>query len=644
MSVRFESMKRLLVTIAALGPAACAEHPSLRVDVVHPDDVTVATTTISVYESPLFSCEGVEFGDLSDNALAAAEVDQITVGAGLPADGLTMSRVDRKVIVARGYAQGGAYVSAGCEEKGVVGDNDKLTIKTELTASVSVNGIGLDDADPFGIVVTVVDPLVRSLADRIVSWRVHGADGATPFVNTNLTTGDDSDWVPAKPACSNDSGIVRVHPTPPATIGGFATTVRTSWSTEPPRTFSTFTPVDDSGREAITPIANSQRWCASRVSGNLRRLVCLIDDAGTPTAVDYIVTAADGGAQLAEGNRQPFGALPGGETVIGLFSIDRSALVRDVYALTSKARVIGAFGPSIASDLQPKLLLGEATDVAVLPACGATPPALLVLVQGAAARELRTLAVDPVKPLGTGASLIPYASPAVGLTEGLSINRTGCLAELKANNETIVHQVGVIDLTGRTAPGARNITAAFFDCASMTGTCSVPIVVPRAGVGFLPADDQHAERMVGTTFDASGTVLSVSVLQPDKNNVPRLVELERITAASFPLHVVAGQFDGDGRPDLFWDIPNINNGTSNFQLAYAHQVDGQRLSALSSTQQDLIVVDTVVADVTGDGLDDLVITSQDRVLSPTLHEVRVIPGQVPIKIFTPTSDPPCASK
>src|SRR5439155_7140103 len=110
----------------------------------------------------------------------------------------------------------GAFVSAGCEEKGVVGEGDQLTIKTVLTARVSVNGIGLDDTDPFAMVVTVVDPLVRSLPDRVVSWRVHGAEGATPFLGTNLTTGDDSDWVPTSPACTNGSGIVRLHPIPPS--------------------------------------------------------------------------------------------------------------------------------------------------------------------------------------------------------------------------------------------------------------------------------------------------------------------------------------------------------------------------------------------------------------------------------------------
>ncbi|HEY5948862.1 MAG TPA: hypothetical protein VIV40_25400, partial [Kofleriaceae bacterium] len=190
--------------VALLVLAACGEHPSLRVEVEHPTDVTVATTSISVYESDLVTCDKVELGDLSADELAAAEVDTITVGAGVPADELTMSRVDRKVIVARGFDADGANVSAGCAEKGVVGEGDELTIQTVLTAHVSVNGIGLDDADPFQIVVTVTDPLVRSLPERIVSWRVNAAEKAIPLVSTNLTPGTDSDWVPTSPPCTND--------------------------------------------------------------------------------------------------------------------------------------------------------------------------------------------------------------------------------------------------------------------------------------------------------------------------------------------------------------------------------------------------------------------------------------------------------
>ena len=224
-------------------------------------------------------------------------------------------------------------------------------------------------------------------------------------------------------------------------------------------------------------------------------------------------------------------------------------------------------------------------------------------------------------------------------TEFIAINATGCIAELQVNGDSIVRQVGVVDVTGRNMLGMpRNLTTAFFDCD--LGRCSLPLAVPRAGVGFLPPNGGDDHRMVGATFDASGTVLSVAVLQTDNQRNPRFVELERITAASFPQHVVAGQFDADGIPDLFWDIVNVNNTRTNFQLSYAHPVLGERLSAISATQ-DSIVIDTFVADADGDGKDDLVISSQDAFLNPQTFNVLVIPGQAPIPPLNLQKDDAC---
>lgn len=647
MNDSFEPMRRVLVVGLLV---ACGEHPSLRVEVTHHDDArpVVTRTTITVYESDIVSCEKVEFGDLSEAELTAIEVDQIAVGPGEPADELTMSREGTKVIVARGFDESGVLIAADCAEKGTVGEGDVLQIgPTNLAASVSVNGIGLDDADPFGIFVTVTDPFVRSLDSRVVSWRVHGSDGAQPIDETDLLPPVDSAWVPAGPPCTNASGVARVHPVPPSTIGGFATAVRTSWSTEPPRVFTTFTPINGSGALAMDPVQDglntSSRRCASRISGTVHRLVCL-EDRGVPTAVDYPVIVVNGGATIVRAGaaEQTFGALPVGERPLHLFSVSRAASTRDVYALTNKGRIVGVFGPSLGADPAIKLAAaedpGDLTDVTVLPACGTEGPAVLARFELGTGEKLLTLPISETGLLGAGKTFENYLSPSVSAVENLSINATGCLAELQEGGDTIVHQVGVVDVTGRVS-GPRNTTTAYFTCAS--GTCQLPFAVARAGVGFLPADELHPERMVGATFDASGTILSVTVLQPDKARIPRPVELERITAASFPQRVVTGQFDADGLPDLFWDIANPNIATTNFQISYAHPVLGERLSALSGTQQDAFVVDTFVADVTGDGADDLVISSQDKVLNPTKHGVLVIPGQVPIANIPIQRDESC---
>jgi hypothetical protein len=644
--------------LATLIASACAEHPSLAIEVVHDPVVAeeIVRTTITVYQSEQFSCEKVEFGDLGEDELLTGLVDEIVSGEGT----LTMSRTEPKVIVARGFDRVGTLFAAGCGEKGVVGEHDSLTIDTFRVANVSINGIGLDDADPFGMIVTVTDPRVESIPDRIVSWRVHGPVGTVPFIELDVTPNpspDSFDWTPAAPACTNADGLRRIHPMPPATIGGYATDVRVSWNSEPQRRFTTFTPVNNGGRfEDFRAVASSLHWCTGRIKNGTHRMVCL-EDRGGPVAIDYTVTVESGGATFAEvgpGTQQTFGAFPGQEVPLQVFSVVRDATTRDAYMLTTKGRVVGLFDPSVPGAEVPKLIApGERiVDAYVMQACGTSPATLLVHVEdpppaASPFRELRVMAAN-----GSGA-LSKYQTPTLTFAEGLAINQTGCVAELRPGQDPVLRQVGVVDITGRDgATGPRNSTAAFFDCDVAGGTCTVPMAVPRAAVGFLAADDptsdpeadprKRPERMVGATFDASGTVLSVVVLQPGLDGRPRPVELERITSAAFPSHLVTGRFDGDGQADLFWDIPNLTNATTNFQLSYARTIDGERLSALSATQPDVLVIDTAVADVTGDGIDDLIVMSVDAVI-PTRREVRVIPSQAPIKADNFMPDPSCGN-
>src|SRR5215211_8107475 len=112
MNDTFRAM-RLVIIVAAV--AACTD-PSLRIVVDQPDGVTLARTVVTVYES-----DGVSCGDIAFSRLGASELDAIrTAEQTITADGkiigeLTdISRGDHKVIVARGYGNGAAWLTAGC--------------------------------------------------------------------------------------------------------------------------------------------------------------------------------------------------------------------------------------------------------------------------------------------------------------------------------------------------------------------------------------------------------------------------------------------------------------------------------------------------------------------------------------------------
>ena len=600
--------------------AACGADPSLRVEVEHPDGFTVADTVVSVYESDLFSCTGVEFGDFSAAELQAALVDEDHIDAVTgDGDGLSgISRTKTKVIVARGYDSAGVFVTAGCVEKGLVEGAETVTIVTVPTATVSVGGAGQDAADPFGMIVTVTDPLVRSLASRRVAWRVFGAVGAEPYAATNMTVGT-AEWTPASPPCTNDNGVLKIHPMPPADIGGFATQLRVSWSNEPPRLFSAFTKADVTPTN-LSPLSATLHWCAPRLAGTTHRLVCVEDPGAGAVARDFAVSVVDGGARLAEMQTHQFATdgLGANEKVIAVYSVDRGT-ARDVYAVTNRARVVGLFNPSVPATGGPRVI--EVDDALLAPACGTLPPQLM----------LHELLTSKIRAMDATGATAPQPFFDFATTDPVTFNQTGCVTELAPGGVPKLRQVVALDI-------GRSQTAAVFACDAAGGICQVRMPVPRAGVGFLPGAEP---RLLAASLDASGVVLSSFVLQPDKDRLDRLVERDRTAAAAFPQHLVVGNFDGDSEPDLFWNITNLVNTAASLQISYAREVAGARLSALSQIIDDLVVIDTVVADVTGDGHDDVIMTVQNSPVAPTSRGVVVIPTGVASPSFTPMLDNPC---
>jgi hypothetical protein len=582
--------------------AACSSDPVLHVTVTHPTGVTIASTTVTVYESKMFACQDIAYGDIDDVSLQAAQVASETIGAQGTTGALTgLSRTDTKLVVARGYDANGGLLAAGCAEQGVVSGDVELAITTELAAVVSYALADPMGTDLYGIATTVTDPSGKEIDNRQVWWRVYGPAGTSAQPTpTDLTGISDGIWEPTQPTCTS-KGLATIHPVPPNQIGGFAVELRVAWAVDPPQYFSSFTRIDPS-LTSLSPPANSNHFCTRHVSGGTPKLTCL--DSG-PVAYDFTVGEANGTATLSPKASTPSQAVD--PNTLGLFGIDNASGGHDVYAATTHCAIASAVGiaPKDGTAYCP---LQMADDILLVPACGSSPARLLFHIPMAVNDVVR--AVDP---LGGNMSDLSYSPKG-----SVSFNAAGCVSELDPiTGQTTPRQVIVID---NTVAGVTAGTRALYDC---TTTCSqIVLPLPGAGVGFTGGSEQ---RMIAATIDASGVVLSQLVLLRDTTGAAdRLVERTRQPAASVPLSIAVGNFDADGVDDLVWDVAVRRGATTAFEVAYARMVNGEPLAALSGAFGAQIAT-IEVGDVTGDNRDDIVVTGAAAAI---VHGVGVIPTRV----------------
>src|SRR5262245_12721901 len=144
-----DTLAAMRLWVAALVLCACGDGISLRIRVEHPAGVNVALTKVTVYESATLTCIDVAFARIAGDQLDAAKVSELAVDASGEVDGaLTgISRVDHKVIVARGFAEDGTWITAECAEQDVVDEATKIVIKTMPTVSASTV-LDIDANDP----------------------------------------------------------------------------------------------------------------------------------------------------------------------------------------------------------------------------------------------------------------------------------------------------------------------------------------------------------------------------------------------------------------------------------------------------------------------------------------------------------------
>lgn len=581
--------------------AACADEPSLRVDVTHaPDDADiaalVATTTITVYEGAL-TCREVELGDVFGPALDGFAVTSVTTTAESTSGSFGgVSRLEAKVVVARGQAADGALVTAGCAEHGEIVEDSQLAIATVPTATVSLSAAGDTTR---GLVVTTTDPLSRALDGRAVSWRLYGPAGtsADPARYTNVADGV---WEPKAPSCTSN-GTVTVHPAPPTVPGGYAVQARVAWAAERPPLFTLFTSLDLQVSSALSATALAP--CAVKQTATTASVICM--ESATALA-EYKLA----GSTLSRT------ALPAIEDAVAVVSVEDGA-ARHVYAITNAGRWIAVAG---APAVNPQQLwcndpLCRTFDLQLVPACGMEASRLVAQVGTIAQSSF-------VQMPARGGNVTPYFEE-----RAASILNAGCIAEITPSGNVVARQA--VALETQTAGGVR-VPRVVFTCSAATGRCTN--LLAGEGVGFVPGEEP---RMVVSDFDATGAVLS-TVIARTSANMSTFVQRTRQPAAAPPVQIIPAQLDADDRVDLVWHFAAGPRAASSIQVAYAREVEGAPLTALFPT--GATVVELLAADLNGDDFDEAMFVidtaNQGRRLT-------VIPVGRPYTSTPIPSDAPC---
>jgi len=590
MNVSVPAMSRLAGLVVAIGlVAACGDDPSLQIEVKQPTDENykrlITKTVVTVYESDLdtLTCEQIEFGDVTEDLLLGASVAQQTVFKDGRVDGTLddISRLGKKVVVARMFTETDVLVAAGCAEQGDLDGKTKVVVETVLAASVAIDTQNTED--PYGKQITMLDPLGEATVGREVRWRVFSPFGATPSSLTNATVNatEPTTWDSTAPACTDNRGIARMRLTAPAKVAGFAARFRVSWPATPVDVISGFVRPGIGLQLIVDPPASNR--CAVRTLGE-RRVVCLEETTTTPRAHRYEI------AQLPQKN---FTITDRGTANIafrpaGAFSTDEAG-GKEVYALLANGNVQNLFGTT---SLTPSNCADCAIDdFRVTPACGDDPAR--IVVHSTMGNPLRSI------PIHGGA--VTDFGPAIEAGVTVNLNSVGCVTTVNAvGNEKDV-QVIVLDLSS--ADGV--ITRGFYKCA--TGICNVTLPFPTSGVGFVKAGTvtKPEMQMVGTAFDIAGAELVAWILRPTPDGSTVLIDRRRIIAAAPPVQLVVGKLDGDSEPDLVWNMRGTRS--SLLQVSYAHPIeDGSRLSALAPLPVQVAIEELALGDLTGDGFDDLI--------------------------------------
>jgi hypothetical protein len=565
--------------------AACNRDPSLDITVHHPANYAVKQTLVTAYFGGDILCNDIEFGDRTDEELAAITVDEVDATSG---GQIEVSRLGGKSIVARGYDAQHRFVTAGCKDLGEVTGKARVQIDTQPTAIVAIDP-GQPDR-PFAerdILVNMTDTKGMPL-DGQVSWLLTGPAGAVQQM--------------ASAGTPTRNGNIKFKVDDVMTPGPEGLRIRAPWATAPLPLVTGFDLSHSTTLQLPGGGMGGDPACAVRGhTGKPPTLICL-GPAGLQGHRDAIEISWQG-TQFVATPVSP--AIPASiDNQFALFVDHDGTADESVYVLSAAAGGAGNWYKLGAASGQTVVFDNSLQNVVYVPRCHENSVSALVVVQtGALASTANRLRF-----------YLPSGSPApapLGTVMDGEVLSGGCVHDVDKKE----HQ-GVVTTAPSVVAGG-DTSLATLQLVTASGLVAVP-GTRLTGSGFVTMTSQSTieKRFAGTRIQASGTVVFESVLAPDAGAF-KLVERTEVDSAAPPVKIIAGKLDRDGDTDLMWDMA-VGARRRLFQVSLAEQVSGAPLTAMTSGPNSAATANTgaldfTAADLNGGGTDEMIVFSASAV-------------------------------
>jgi len=579
-----------LAAIAAggLALAGCSD-PTLSVTVDLPDGYRshVRSVALADYESDSLDCDAIAFGDVSPEELDGALATQVEAAPGASAALTGVSRLDRKVLVARGLDDSGAEVVAGCATLGPIDGDTSVTIDTEPVAIATIEQGALDKPlDAQTVTVRVTDVLGATLGGRAVAWRVFGPKGEPGGV-----PGDPSCPLAGVDGCATTAagGNVVVAATQPAPPGPALTQVRVEWAADQPPLVASFRP-PAAASYCLKSLAAAPGSCTAYRAAGGNQVACLARRLGGTIEVRHYGWDGAGIAQV--------GPTPAVADAFFLYAAPGQTTDQPIAITTAGDFVDATTGMVIrTADFGGK----TPVTAALVPGCGGADPLVVVELKAATGGALADFGI-----FSTGGVALSSFLPGSGAGRDLELLGAGCVSDVGS----VATQYQMVVFSETRGDGSV-VTTAWAGCPQQGG-CT-PVWSAAGSIGFVTRPGGEA-RIASGQIGISGAIVTEWLIDPSAGPDKQLVSPITHDAISVPQEIASGDLDGDGDPDRLWLFESINplRSSSRVQVELAADAAGTAITGVSPELRPG-ASGVVVTRLDDDATDDVVLYSGDQV-------------------------------